>query len=618
VRLLPWAFSAAVVIAAPARAQVALQTELSAPKVEVGESVQLELSAMSRSDADRPTAPRLSAPAGVEVRGPSVSSQTRVSIINGRMDKTTGITMTWTLTPSRTGKFRIGPPSVEVNGRRQAGEAVELEVVAAGSLPRTRPRPGQPGFDPFNFFDPFGSSPFPGGVKDPTSDDFADDLPPAPKELALDQPLDPQAFVRVLVKPEHPVVGEQVTLDIYSYGKRGPLRPQNVSEPSRPDFLAFAVEDADNDPIPLQIADDVWVAQRLRQYALFPLKAGRLSIGAVEAQFAVDRLRSRRPLERRSTPLEIVVEEPPAAGRPPGYRLGDVGRYELTANVEPRSVPAGDAVSVVARLEGSGNVPAKLFVPQQNGVEWLEPTIAAEVEPSGSIVRGYRTFTYVIKLTEPGEIKLGELSLPYWDPEARAYRVARAELGSIAVTPGEKRKDKPAAPESPLATLGKPRQTLAGDATRASPLGDRPLFWFLLFGAPLSVVVGDGGLRLARWLGRRRAAQQNDPRELAQQALGQARRLAGKDDAAALAQVERALFLALEAGPGLKARALLKSELERELEQSGMVAEQAQSVVELLTQCENARFTGKLADGGDLVGRAERLIPALLRHKRPR
>ena len=606
---------AVVVMAAPAQAQVKLQTEVSAQKVQLGDSIELQLTVMSSSEDATLSTPKLSAPAGIEVRGPRSSSQTRVSIVNGRMNKSVGVTLTWALTPTRTGKFRIGPPSVEIAGRREQGQVVELEVLPAGSLPRTRPRPGQPGFDPFDFFDPFGSRPFPGGLQDPTSDNFADDLPPAPKELQLDAPLDPQAFVRVVVSPEHPVVGQQVTLDVYGYVKRRPLSA-SANEPSRPDFLAFAVEDADTDPIPIQIGDDIWIVQRMRQFALFPLKAGKLAIGSVEAQFATERLRS-RPLERHSPPLEIVVEEPPPQGRPPGYRLGDVGRYELTATVEPRTVTAGDAVSVVARLEGIGNVPAKLNVPQQNGVEWLEPTVASDVEPRGSTVRGYRSFTYVIKLTEAGEIKLGELSLPYWDPEARSYRTLKAELGNVTVTPGDAREVKPKAPESPLATLGKPRSSLDDFHGEARALGDRPVFWFLLLGAPLSVVMLDGSLRLSRWFSRRRALRQSDPRELALQALAEARRLGARDPQAAVAQVERALFLALEAGAKIKARALLKSELERELASSGLAAELVADASRLLESCEHSRFTGKAgAANDDLVGQAERLIPALLRHKR--
>ncbi|HVJ21620.1 MAG TPA: BatD family protein, partial [Polyangiaceae bacterium] len=125
---------AVVVMAAPAQAQVKLQTEVSAQKVQLGDSIELQLTVMSSSEDATLSTPKLSAPAGIEVRGPRSSSQTRVSIVNGRMNKSVGVTLTWALTPTRTGKFRIGPPSVEIAGRREQGQVVELEVLPAGSL----------------------------------------------------------------------------------------------------------------------------------------------------------------------------------------------------------------------------------------------------------------------------------------------------------------------------------------------------------------------------------------------------------------------------------------------------------------------------------------------------
>ncbi len=609
---------AAIVCAVPtiASAQVRLQTEASARQVEVGENVQVQLTALASSEADVPSNPKLVAPPGVTVRGPSVSSQTQVSIVNGRMSRSVGITVTWTLSAARPGKFRIGPPSVEVQGKRQQGDVIELEVLAAGTLPR-RGDPRRPGFDPFDFFDPFGRSPFPRGLLDPNSDDFADDLPPVPPEFQVDRAPDRTAFVRVRTTPEKVVVGQQVTFDIYGYGGRGPYRVGGVTEPSRPDFLAFAIEDSDQSAVRVPIGDDVFLAQRLRQYALFPLKAGKLSVGPVEVLFGGDRYATRKPLSRSSEPIEIVVEEPPLSGRPPGYRLGDVGQYTLSATVEPRRVQAGEAVSVVARLEGIGNVPSTLNVPQRHGVEWLEPNIVSDVEPKGNVVRGFRSFTYVVKLTEAGSVDLGELALPFYNPTSERYEFARAALGKIEVTPGAGPKRADALQRSPLEELGKIRGKLEPLPPEKRHLTDEPWFLWLVFGAPLGVVLTDGGLRLWGALKRRASAKKDDPRLLAEAALNDASRLPASEAAKAPALVERALFLAIEAGTGLRARALLRSDLQKALERAGVPAERATAVIALLDDCERARFTGDASGSSpkEWVARAEPLTRALLRQK---
>jgi hypothetical protein len=619
VRLGATLVGAAIVCALPATvsAQARLQTEASARQVEVGENFQVQLTALASSDDEVPSDPKLPAPPGVTVRGPSVSSQTQVSITNGRMSRSVGITVTWTLSAARPGKYRIGPPSVEVQGKRQQGDVVQIEVLAEGSLPRRGdPRRG-PGFDPFDFFDPFGRSPFPRGLLDPNSDDFADDVPPVPPEFQLDRAPDRTAFVRVKSAPEKVVVGQQVTFDIYGYGGRGPYRVGGVTEPSRPDFLAYAIEDSDQNAVRVPIGDDVFIAQRLRQYALFPLKAGKLTVGPVEVLFGGDRYATRKPLSRSSDPLEILVEEPPLAGRPPGYRLGDVGEYTLSATVEPRRVQAGEAISVVARLEGVGNVPSTLNVPQQHGVEWLEPNVVSDVEPKGNVVRGFRSFTYVVKLTEAGIVDLGELALPFYNPDRQRYEFARADLGAVEVAKGRETKRAQSAQASPLDELGKVRGKLASVAPEKQHLTDKPWFLWLIFGAPLGVVLTDGGIRLWSAFKRRATAKKDDPRTLAEASINEASRLPLGESAKAAALVERALFLAIEAGTGLRARALLRSELRAALERAAVPADRATAVVALLDDCEKARFAQDASGPtpSDWVARAEPLTRALLRQK---
>src|SRR5690606_1042611 len=110
------------------------------------------------------------------------------------------------------------------------------------------------------------------------------------------------------------------------------------------------------------------------------------------------------------------------------------------------------------------------------------------------------------------------------------------------------------------------------------------------FGAPLGVVLTDGALRLVALLKRRASARKGDPRMLAEAALNEASRLPQGEAAKAPPLVERALFLAIEAGTGIKARALLRSELRAALERAGVPADRAAAVVALLDECETARF----------------------------
>jgi hypothetical protein len=610
-----------VLLGGTARAQVSIHTEVSARKVEVGQAFQFQITAMG-SGGQTPADPVLRPPPGVEVRGPSVGTQTQVTVTNGRMLQSTGISATWTLIPQRVGTVRVGPATVNVDGKLERSQAVSIEVVAQGTLPRAPRR-----FDPFSF-DPFGgSSPFPPNPF--MRPDEPEELPPVPDELRVEQAPDRIAFLRAVVTPKHPVVGEQVTLRIYAYGGRGGFREANPTEPSRADFLAYTAVDAAvmEQGVRLKIGEQEFLAAKIRELALFPLHSGDLVIGPMTMTFQGPGYRA-QPVVRQSERVVVHVEEPPLAGRPPGYRLGDVGELELNARVDPHRVTAGDGVSVVAKLSGTGNIPLSLVVPQQRGVEWLDPSTTEDIEAKGATVKGLRVFTYVVKLEEPGRIDLGELTLPYFDPKRRSYAVARASLGTVLVDPNPSKPTTPSASSSALPVPGgstlslpAPRRALGAYTRSALPFTDAPSFWALLFGAPILVALAGGGIELARRTAARLRARRSDPDRLALDALREADEAARSGRAIETAgAVERALFRAIEAGTGLKARALLRDELESGLATAGVPKSTIDGALSLLDACEALRFTEGTSETSPkaLSERARAVASELARRRRRR
>jgi len=607
-----------------AGAQVAVQTRAAGRPFEVGQAFQLEVNAMG-SGQETPDDPRLPVPPGFQVQGPSIGTRAQFSVVNGVMTQQTGISATWTVVGSQPGKFKLGPPSVRVGNRRETGNVVVVEIVPAGTLPRSQG--GRPSIDPFGFFDPFGSgSGFPPGFfgQDPRLLE-PEEPPPVPEELRVTEAPDQVAFVRAVVSPKRPVVGEQVTLRIYAYGSRGTFRETSPTEASRADFLAYSVVEGlpGEDFVRVPIGETTFYAVKVRELALFPLRSGKLVIGPMTMTFDGPRYRSRVPIVRSSAAVELDVAEPPLDGRPPGYKLGDVGELALEASVDPKKIMAGDAVSVIAKLEGTGNVPLSLIQPQKRGVDWLDPTLTEKVGPEGGVVKGYRTFAYVVKLHEPGQIDLGELTLPCWNPKRRAYVTLRAALGSVEVTanPNAAKAPKPADDPRSQALALAPRRSLSAFQRSAVSFTDDDRFFFALFGLPALVALLAGATHAGSELKRRRAHAKAGPDRLAQEALRAAEQAAARDEVATTAAaVERALFLAIEAATGLRGRALLRDELGRALAEAGLPEQTCRRTLELLDSCESARFTGKSAElpPPKLLDAARERVAELLRHRRSR
>jgi len=611
----------AVLAASPVARALEVKTAVSSQRVSVNEPFIVQLVIMSDGQNGNAIGDvRLPLPPGMTAGPPSRSPQSQVSIINGQMSQRVGVTLSWTVTPSKLGSFRVGPPTATFGGERAQGNPIPVEVVAGA--PGGAQQHQRRGFDPFNFFDPFGNgSPFPPGFnfKSPFDDDPSEQQQPEepsyPDELRVDKAADPIAFLRATISPNPVVVGQQVTLRVFAYGGRGQFSAESPNEPSHADFLTFDTGPDQVKAYLVPVSGIRFIAAKLRELPMFPLHAGTLRAGNMKMGFAgrgYPPSQTGGALMRESNWVNLVVTEPPLDGRPPGYKIGDVGEYHIDATVEPRQVLAGESISVVARLSGVGNVPFKLQIPETRGVEWLEPALSEKMETPGGIVQGSRTFSYVVRMTEPGKIDLGEVSLPYYDPKKHAYAVARAKLGEIEVktNPNAVKTKLEPKPNDRLAGVLRARDTLGAVPVAQKPLSDHPGFWAALLLGPFGVVFAGGALSFAS---RARAKLRERGASLGAQldaALREARELSPRDTQGAVAAVERALFLAIELKLNLKARAVLKSELRTALVERGLSSARAEALVQVLQDCDSLRFVGAASgvDPSELSQRAAKNI----------
>lgn len=604
----------AIAVFVPCRARAdgpELRVDVDANIVGVGEIVQLTLRAMSQ---DAPlSSPQPGATPGFVVVGQNIAPSQSVSIVNGVVTQRQGIVATYSLRATALGTHVVGPPSVLYGGKRVTADSVRISVVPPDKAPPRRPR------SPFDF----GPSPFDpwkglfGGADD--DDDFRPSQPAIPTDpkLALERARDDIAFLHATIDKRRAVVGEQVTLTVYLYidtSEGGSLDFSDVHEATAADFIkrTLAEEDASK-PIGYATVDGkLWSVRLLRRWALFPLKSGELDIGPMSLSIG---RRRRGAGPRTSEPLEVTVSEPPVAGRPPGYMLGDVGSFSLSASVTPRAVAKGGAAAVDVELSGTGNLPSELPVPTQAGVEWLKPQVREKLGAVGEKFGGTRTFSYVVRMQKEGLIDLGDIAVPFWDPERGRYDVARVSLGSVDVAANPTAPDDDVGAPEPLANLPKPRGTFAGSPPSRAYVADAPWFWLAVLFPPLGYVLARGGaVVLAKRAARKReqgAAPEAELRE--RTAEGEAALAAG--DAAALdAASSRLLEAAARAHADRNVRGLPAREVADALAEHGIERETAQAFEALLEACQVARFApgGPSLDGArDRFTRARGLEAAM-------
>ncbi len=605
-----------------AQSQPQLQLRQSASTVGVGDLLEVELSATSADSM--PTDAQIGGTRGFVVRGQTPSpSQTHISINGTRMDRYT-LTMTWELEAQRVGTFHIGPASAVVSGQRYTAQPLTITVVPAGQAPRPRASAPAlpPGWSPFRFspFDPWKGL-VPGFDTDDQGQPAAPAIPTDPK-LSLDSARAPFFFLHATVDKSTAVVGEQVTYSVYAYSdtaERVEVDGEAGHEATVADFVKHPLLREDQEPPRLgyaSVAGRIWEVKLLRRWALFPLRTGDLSIGPMRLN--VVRPQSAAGSARTAETVVVHVAEPPLAGRPPGYNPGDVGHFSLTAQVSPREVEEGGAIGVHVELSGTGNLPSAIAVPAREGVDWLTPEVHGDLGPTAhDAFGGTRTIDYVVRMRRPGAVDLGELTLPFWDPDQRKYGVARALLGVVRVAKSAAGVGASVDPaRESLPGLPAVRDRLEGSRAPHAHADDSSVFWIAGIGAwPLAfgaAVAGRAaGKRVAVAWGRRRTSPEAELKER----LASASTACGQGEArAADAAIARALEAAALARVGVNVRGAAGSEVMDRLERAGVGRDAASRLASLLRECEAARFAPEDADIGsarDRWARAQAAIRAL-------
>ncbi|MEO7113568.1 MAG: BatD family protein [Polyangiaceae bacterium] len=587
-----------------------------ATKVGMGERVQIHLTA--KSSGNIPTEPQLSSNSLIfEASAPNAMPSQSISIVNGQMTASTVLSVDWTLLAKQLGTATF-TLRVKINGTLVKSNPVTITVVPAGKAPPRQPtRPTDPFGGMFGGQNPFAGQPF-----DPFSMLNGQALPndlqtmplqpavPLDPKLALNAPRGAVAFLHAISDKVNAVVGEQVTYSVYLYVDPDQREPDfnDVHESSASDFLKQNLIDDSKDSQPVQYASvggKIWGAKLIRKWALFPLKTGLLEIGSMRLAVVGGRGGN---AARTSDTVVVKVDEPPITGRPPGYVSGSVGLFTAVANVTPRDVERGGGISVDLSISGTGNIPTNVTPPPQEGVDWLVPEVRDAVSGQSGVFGGSRNFSFIVHMNKAGAIDLGEIAIPYFDPAAKTYGVARAPLGVVNVKGNGKPDVADAHDEQPLQGLPALKDTLAREAPHKH-LADRPGFWALLVLCPFSFVIVAGGRSASRRLRDGLAFRRASPESLLSKRIADAKNAGKLSDARVLdAAIAKMIEQATIVRAGVNVRALTIDEAEDHLAVRGVKRETAVEIADLLRACDEARF---LPDEGNIEISRERLASAL-------
>ncbi|MEN9798995.1 MAG: hypothetical protein RL653_2691 [Pseudomonadota bacterium] len=429
---------------------------------------------------------------------------------------------------------------------------------------------------------------------------------------------DSDLFLKASVSRDEIFVGEQVNYTLHIFAR---LDLSTVDAVIMPKLEGFWSEDLDS---PTQLAPETrsinGVTYRvflLRRRALFPVKAGEITIEPASADITTGFLFQGRRVQRKSEAITLRVKPLPP-GAPPGMAAGNVGQWRLTAESPRTEVELGQPVTVRLVLEGRGNL-KNVTLPPLTGPEGLkiyDPTVTDQPPPRGKL-GGRRVIEYLVLPQNTGTFTLPSVAFPYFDPQSQRYEVSRSPPLTFTVVPGAG--GNAPAPVAGLPPDPGPRNVLTSNGLRPPRASAtlEPLLpplhrarWFLAALAAPLVLLGFvlAGAALA---GRSRTVDEGSLRKqkarAARKRLSEAEKLVDAGGERFFAELERALHAFLESKLGEPVLGLTREPLREKLRAAGLPDERVSALLAVLDTCEMGRFAPGALSGtrAELLDAAE-------------
>ena len=422
---------------------------------------------------------------------------------------------------------------------------------------------------------------------------------------------DSDLFLKASLDKTEAYVGEQVTLTLVIFSR---VDLSSVDAVNMPKLEGFWSEDLDT---PTQLAPEQrmvggvpYRAYLLRRRALFPVKAGTLTINAAEADITTGFLFNGHRVHRKANTLTLKVKPLPSNAN--GPQDVNVGQWRLSAEASQTNIKLGEPIQVKVTLEGKGNL-RNLSPPALNGpssVKIYEPTTTDKLSISGGLLGGKRIQEYVVLASQTGDFTLPGLSLPFFNPETGKHEESKTDPIVLHVAPsttGATAMGIPSATPSLGDAIHKNRLEATGlkslrhtasFVTPAPPLWSRPFFIPLAL-TPLVALLSWGFVGMLRNVvaPNSPAAQKKAKTKAARAKLSAAQKLLKSGKTTDFyAEVERAVLSFLEAELASNVVGLTRPALDEKLAAIGANETVRAQILRVLDTCDMGRYAPGMGD----------------------
>lgn len=434
-------FFTSVFLSLLAGAQIKFTASASHSSVPLGSAFNVTFT-LSGGSADQFTPPTFQ---NFIVRGQSSSSGSggMTVIINGKVVQNDKGSSSWTYTlqPTKTGTFSIGPAKLKSGGKWYSSGSVSVKVTAGGNAIRSQNQTQS------------GKSAGQSSTQQKNAS--------GGKEI----------FMKTIPSKSTVYEGEQFTVTYRVYSQYNISQIGTLKSPSTDGFWVEELLDPNAPVSPhIEVIDGKkYMVFDIRKASMIAQKSGTLTIPSMEREAIVevpaqggydpyaimDKMMKdpfgsfnmdpfagfRSSIEKRSfssNAIKIKVLPLPEEGKPENFN-GAVGSFGINAAVDRKTCSTGDAVVLKITVNGSGNLPLielkNPLIPES--FEWFDPDITDNFTRSDAGIQGSRIFEYILQPALAGTFKLSPGSFSYFNPATEQYHTIELPEFDLNVKQGK-------------------------------------------------------------------------------------------------------------------------------------------------------------------------------------
>jgi len=359
-----------------------------------------------------------------------------ISIINGQVSSS--VSFTYILVPNDTGDYTLGPFSINYQAKAYSTGPINIKV-----LPRTsQQRQQAPSYT------------YP-------------QQPEQPQEEGVQPQHGKELFIETYVDKLRAYVNEQITLT-FAFYQSVDLFENPVYSPAS--TTGFWTEDMPPQKKYYKMINGTRYLVTEIKTALFGTSAGEFTIGPARLEASVEDLQrffSRSPFDifgrdpfsmfkrgkpiiLTTDPIKVEIASLPEENKPAGFK-GDVGRFDISADIDKDTVEENQPVTLKIKIKGSGNIKtvSSPAIPDIQDVKLYDSASSENISKENYIVQGEKAFEKVVIPKKEGNYTLGPIEYSYFDPVLKDYVVKRLNPVTISAT-----KSKEEQPEKTLYVPG--------------------------------------------------------------------------------------------------------------------------------------------------------------------